>query len=490
MSDLENLLNFDRQTQALNQISGRLGWDQETMMPSGSAEQRGQEMGAIEGVLHARRSDPKIGEWLSNLDISADLAVTAQVREIRRSYERALKVPADLAEAIAQKTSVAQGKWAGARAADDFAAFAPVLEEVLKLKREEGLALASGADVYDAMLQDYEPGISSADLDNMFGAMRPGLIDLRAKILEKEPANSLKGTFDDATQMRLARLLAQTFGYDLSKGRIDKAVHPFSSGSGRDVRITTRTDLDDPFNCIYSTIHEVGHGAYEQNVNPEFTLTSIGQGASMGVHESQSRIYENQMGRGQAFTAWLFDQMTAHFGDMGISNSYEFYKSVNRVNRGFIRTEADEVQYNLHILLRFDLERAMISGDLQVKDLEAAWNDRFLADFGYGVEGASQGCLQDVHWSVGLFGYFPTYSLGNVYAGCLNQTLRLDVPDLDEHLRAGQTVPATRWLKENLQQYGSLKTPSETITDACRFEPSEAPLLNYLNTKFTEIYNL
>jgi|TARA_B110000037_G_scaffold220798_1_gene289743 carboxypeptidase Taq len=490
MSDLENLLNFDHQTQALNQISGRLGWDQETMMPSGSAEQRGQEMAAIEGVLHARRSNSKIGEWLSNLDISADLAVTAQVREIRRSYERALKVPADLAEAIAQKTSVAQGKWASARAADDFAAFAPVLEEVLKLKREEGLALASGADVYDAMLQDYEPGISSADLDNMFGAMRPGLIDLRAKILEKEPVNSLKGTFDDATQMRLARLLAQTFGYDLSKGRIDKAVHPFSSGSGRDVRITTRTDLDDPFNCIYSTIHEVGHGAYEQNVNPEFTLTSIGQGASMGVHESQSRIYENQMGRGQAFTAWLFDQMTAHFGDMGISNSYEFYKSVNRVNRGFIRTEADEVQYNLHILLRFDLERAMISGDLQVKDLEAAWNDRFLADFGYGVERASQGCLQDVHWSVGLFGYFPTYSLGNVYAGCLNQTLRLDVPDLDEHLRVGQTVPATRWLKENLQQYGLLKTPSETITDACRFEPSEAPLLNYLNTKFTKIYNL
>ena len=490
MSDLENLLNFDHQTQALNQISGRLGWDQETMMPSGSAEQRGQEMAAIEGVLHARRSNSKIGEWLSNLDISADLAVTAQVREIRRSYERALKVPADLAEAIAQKTSVAQGKWASARAADDFAAFAPVLEEVLKLKREEGLALASGADVYDAMLQDYEPGISSADLDNMFGAMRPGLIDLRAKILEKEPVNSLKGTFDDATQMRLARLLAQTFGYDLSKGRIDKAVHPFSSGSGRDVRITTRTDLDDPFNCIYSTIHEVGHGAYEQNVNPEFTLTSIGQGASMGVHESQSRIYENQMGRGQAFTAWLFDQMTAHFGDMGISNSYEFYKSVNRVNRGFIRTEADEVQYNLHILLRFDLERAMISGDLQVKDLEAAWNDRFLADFGYGVERASKGCLQDVHWSVGLFGYFPTYSLGNVYAGCLNQTLRLDVPDLDEHLRVGQTVPATRWLKENLQQYGLLKTPSETITDACRFEPSEAPLLNYLNTKFTKIYNL
>jgi carboxypeptidase Taq len=490
MSDLENLLNFDHQTQALNQISGRLGWDQETMMPSGSAEQRGQEMAAIEGVLHARRSNSKIGEWLSNLDISADLAVTAQVREIRRSYERALKVPADLAEAIAQKTSVAQGKWASARAADDFAAFAPVLEEVLKLKREEGLALASGADVYDAMLQDYEPGISSADLDNMFGAMRPGLIDLRAKILEKEPVNSLKGTFDDATQMRLARLLAQTFGYDLSKGRIDQAVHPFSSGSGRDVRITTRTDLDDPFNCIYSTIHEVGHGAYEQNVNPEFTLTSIGQGASMGVHESQSRIYENQMGRGQAFTAWLFDQMTAHFGDMGISNSYEFYKSVNRVNRGFIRTEADEVQYNLHILLRFDLERAMISGDLQVKDLEAAWNDRFLADFGYGVERASQGCLQDVHWSVGLFGYFPTYSLGNVYAGCLNQTLRLDVPDLDEHLRVGQTVPATRWLKENLQQYGLLKTPGETITDACRFEPSEAPLLNYLNTKFTKIYNL
>ena len=277
-----------------------------------------------------------------------------------------MKVPADLAEAIAQKTSVAQGKWASARAAADFAAFAPVLEEVLKLKREEGVALASGADVYDAMLQDYEPGISSADLDNMFGAMRPGLIDLRAKILEKEPVNSLKGTFDDATQMRLARLLAQTFGYDLSKGRIDQAVHPFSSGSGRDVRITTRTDLDDPFNCIYSTIHEVGHGAYEQNVNPEFTLIIHRTGrVRWGSMKVNLAFMKTKWGAGQAFTAWLFDQMTAHFGDMGISNSYEFYKSVNRVNRGFIRTEADEVQYNLHILLRFDLERAMISGDLQ-----------------------------------------------------------------------------------------------------------------------------
>lgn len=491
MTPYDALMAYDRDTQALAQVAGRLGWDQETMMPRGAADQRGEEMAAMEAVLHARRTAPQVGEWLDGIDDSTlDAVGQAQMRHIRRSHARATKVPAALASKLARLTSVAQGKWAEARSADDFAAFAPVLEEVVALKREEGAALAAGGDLYDAMLQDYEPGTTGAELEAMFSAMRPVLADLRAAVLEAEKPASLTGTFDEAAQMKLSRHLARTFGYDMQRGRVDKAVHPFSSGSGNDVRITTRTNPVDPFNCFYSTIHEVGHAAYEQNIDQAYLLTPLGNGVSMGVHESQSRIYENQIGRSRAFTGWLFGQMKETFGDFGIADEDAFYACVNSVNNGYIRTEADELQYNLHVMLRFDLERALMSGDLAIADLEAAWNDRFKADFGYAVDKASKGVLQDVHWSVGLFGYFPTYSLGNVYAGCLHQTLRTAVPDLDDHLAQGNTEPATSWLRDNVQVNGGLYEPRVTITMASGMEPSEAPLLDYLRDKFSAIYKL
>jgi carboxypeptidase Taq len=290
--------------------------------------------------------------------------------------------------------------------------------------------------------------------------------------------------------MKLTRHLAKTFGYDMSHGRVDKAVHPFSSGSGLDVRITTRTNEADPFNCFYSTIHEVGHACYEQGIDRDYLLTPLGNGVSMGVHESQSRIYENQMGRSRAFTSWLYTEMCETFGDFGIPDAETFYGAVNRVNDGYIRTEADEVQYNLHVLLRFDLERALMAGDLQVGDLEAAWNDRFEADFGYKVDKASNGVLQDVHWPVGLFGYFPTYSLGNVYAGCLNEAMREAIPELDEQLAQGDTARATGWLQNNVQKHGGLYEPREVIEKASGREPDPQPLIDYLKTKFSDIYKL
>ena len=489
MTAYEQLMAFQRDTCALAQISGRLGWDQETMMPRGAASQRGAEMAAMETVLHARRSSPQIADWLAAAEPENDVA-SAQLREIRRAYDRAVKVPSDLAKTIARVTSEAQGKWAQARADEDVAAFLPSLAEVVALKREEGAALAAGGDVYNAMLQDYEPGTTDAQIAAIFDAMRPRLVALRAAILEKPVRDGLSGSFDESAQMRLARKLAKAFGYDMNRGRVDKAVHPFSSGSGSDVRITTRTNPEDPFNCIYSTIHEVGHAAYEQGISPDYALTPLGQGVSMGVHESQSRIYENQLGRSRAFTGWLFTQMTQAFGDIGVNDAETFYATVNRVTKGYIRTEADEVQYNLHIMLRFDLERALMAGDLDVSDLEAAWNDRFHADFGYHVNRPSNGCLQDVHWSVGLFGYFPTYSLGNVYAGCLNQALQEAVPDLSKQLSKGNTDPATVWLRENLQTHGGLYEPRQIIEKASGMSPSEEPLLAYLESKFGKIYGL
>ncbi|WP_299959203.1 carboxypeptidase M32 [uncultured Roseobacter sp.] len=491
MTAYDALMTYTRETQALAQIAGRLDWDQETMMPRGAAPQRGEECAAIAGVLHARRVDPQVAEWLAALEgEDLDARASAQLRHIRRSYDRASKVPAALAAKIARLTSEAQGIWAEAREADDFAAFAPTLQEVIALRREEGQALADGGDVYDALLADYEPGTTGAELEAMFGALRPELAALRAAVLDAEAPAKLSGNFDEAAQMKLTRKLAKTFGYDMTHGRVDKAVHPFSSGSGLDVRITTRTSATDPFNCFYSTIHEVGHAAYEQNIHRDYLLTPLGEGVSMGVHESQSRIYENQIGRSRAFTGWLYGEMCDAFGDFGIKDEEAFYGTVNRVSDGYIRTEADELQYNLHVLMRFDLERALMSGDLQADDLETAWNDRFAADFGFAVDKASNGVLQDVHWSVGLFGYFPTYSLGNVYAGCLHEAMRAALPDLDSQFAQGDISGATAWLRENVQTHGGLYEPRDVIANARGAAPSEAPLLAYLKEKFTGIYGL
>ncbi|NUB46568.1 carboxypeptidase M32 [Fertoebacter nigrum] len=484
------LMEFQRQTEALAQVAGRLGWDQETVMPRGAAQQRSEEMGALEGVLHARRTDPRLADWLAAAEPADDKAA-AQLRHIRRNHARTTKIPGALAQELARVTSIAQGIWAEARANDDVAAFLPTLAQVIALRRQEAECLAEGGDLYDALIDDYEPGATAESLGAMFDRMRPRLVALRSAVLGAEyQPKPLEGHFGQDAQMRMARDLATAFGYDWQRGRLDLAVHPFSSGSGSDARITTRVVETDPFNCFYSTIHEVGHACYELGIDPDYALTPLGQGVSMGVHESQSRIYENQLGRSRAFTGWMYGQMRERFGDFGIAGAEAFYGTVNRVQSGFIRTEADEVHYNLHVMMRFDLERALIRGDLVVEDLEAAWNDRFKADFGIAVPRPALGMLQDVHWSVGLFGYFPTYSLGNVYAGCLHRALRAAVPDLDAALAAGDTSAATGWLRENVQRHGGLYTPREVITRACGAEPGEGPLLDYLEAKFRGIYRL
>ncbi len=489
MSAFEDLMAFQRQTEALAQVAGRLGWDQETVMPEGAAGQRAEEIGALEGVLHARRTDARLDGWLEGA-VAPDAVGEAQLRQIRRSYARTMKVPAKLAEEIATTMSLAQGVWAECRGREDVAGFLPTLRKVVDLKRAEGAALAAGGDPYDALVDDYEPGMTGAAIAAMFDAMRPRLVALRAKVLGAAAPKGVVGTFGTDAQLALSKELATVFGYDWSRGRVDLAVHPFSSGSGHDVRITTRVNEADPFNCFYSTIHEVGHAAYEQGIDPSYALTPIGAGVSMGVHESQSRSYENQLGRSRAFTGWLFGRMREVFGDFGIADGDAFYKAVNRVHPGYIRTEADEVHYNLHVMMRFDLERALIRGELQVEHLEAAWNDRFRADFGVAVDRPSNGMLQDVHWSCGLFGYFPTYTLGNVYAGCLVKALRADLTGLDSQMAGGDVSAATGWLRDRLQRHGGLYEPRDVVRRACGFEPSEGPLLDYLEAKFGAIYGV
>ena len=489
MTAYDELMAHVRQTEALAQVSGRLGWDQQTVMPRGANAQRSEEMAALEDVLHARRTDPRLGEWLDKAD-ARDPVAAANLRELRRDYARNTKVPARLAAELARITPLSQTAWEEARLAGDVAAFLPWLKQMIALRREEGQAIAAGGDPYDALMADYEPETDSDTVAATFARMRPRLVALREAILGADTPPALAGHFPQEGQLRLARRLAEHFGYDFTRGRIDLAVHPFSSGSGEDVRITTRVLVEEPFNCLYSTIHEVGHATYEQGVEAAHLLTPIGRGASMGVHESQSRIYENQIGRSHAFCHWLHGAMEQEFGALSLPDPDAFYAAVNRVDKGYIRTEADEVQYNLHIMLRFDLERALIRGQLDADTLEEAWNTRFAQDFGYPVDKPANGVLQDVHWSVGLFGYFPTYALGNVYAGCLYQSLAADLPDLDQQLQRGDTSAATAWLRARLQRFGALRGPRDTIAHACGFMPDEAPLLDYLETKFTALYRL
>ncbi|MFV0411062.1 MAG: carboxypeptidase M32 [Paracoccus sp. (in: a-proteobacteria)] len=492
MSDFDALMEFQRTTEALSSVAERLGWDQETVMPRGASEQRSEEMAAMETILHERRTDPRIGEWLDGAEAEIEDEEDARMLElIGRDFRRQTRIPARLATELARASSLAQGIWAEARANEDVAAFLPTLSEILMLKREEAAALADGGDAYDALLDDYEPGATAESISKTFAQMRPRLVQLRDDVMgaDHQPPR-LDGQFPAETQLRLARQCATAFGYDWTRGRMDMAVHPFSSGRWQDSRITTRVATADPFNCLYSTIHEVGHSNYELGIDSDYAFTALGRGVSLGVHESQSRICENQIARSRAFTGWLHSRMTDAFDGLNINNPEDFYAAVNRVSPGYIRTESDEVQYNLHVMLRFDLERDLISGRLDTGDLEEAWNARFLKDFGVAVDKPSNGVLQDVHWSVGLFGYFPTYALGNVYAGCLNRAMQAALPDLDAALAHGDATPAAEWLRENIHRHGSLIPPVPLIERTSGAPVSAEPLLDYLEDKFGAIYAL
>ena len=478
-----------RQTAALEQVAGLLSWDQEAKMPPAGAAQRAEQAGAMAAVIHARCADPRIPEWIAGLDRKTLTRIdAANVAEAERAHRLATRIPARLAEESAVAASEGHKTWAAARQRRDFAAFIPALKRNIDLKREEAACLADGGDLYDALLDQYEPGATTAQIGPLLEGMRPRLSALRAKIAEKGPRTGLTGTFPANRQLRLANRVARSIGYDFEAGRIDTVVHPFCSGSGGDVRITTRTDESDPFNCLYSTIHEVGHAMYEQGLTDP--LAPGAQHCSMGVHESQSRFWENQIGRSRPFANWLHPVMDKVLGDAGVDGPEALYRAANRVQTGYIRTEADEVHYNLHILLRFELERDLISGALEAEELEAEWNARFARDFGVEVDHAANGVLQDVHWSAGLFGYFPTYSLGNIYAACLDKAMRADMPDRDERVGQARVRPVLQWLRKRIHEKGRTMPAPKLIEKATGEAPSAKPLLDYLEAKFGDLYDL
>lgn len=482
-----NLIDHLKKTDALSQVAGILSWDQEVMMPKTGASARAEQSAALASVLHARNIDPRISEWCDKIDVaSLDDVAKANVREARKAHERAIRIPAKLVEELARAGAMGQGIWAEAKDAEDVSGFLPALENMVSLKRQEAECLKSDdGSLYDALLGDFEPGMKTDDLALMLDRLRPHLTKLRAEIAAANiPVKPLAGSFIEGAQMEMARRLASVFNYDWDSGRLDKSVHPFSSGYRSDSRITTRVDDVNPFDCMYSTVHEVGHANYEQGRDPAMDRTPAGGYASMGMHESQSRMLENQIGRSRAFMEWLYPQMLEVFGDIGLASPEELFAVVNKVESGFIRTEADEVHYNLHVLMRFDLERALFGGELNVGDLEGAWNERFEADFGKVVDKPSNGVLQDVHWSFGAFGYFPTYSLGNIYAGELFKVMGEQISGVDAMIARGEMGEISDWLKNNIHIKGNVYPAPKLMEMVCKKVPDEMALVDYLNEKF------
>ena len=493
VSPFDELFEFNKITLALKKVIERNSWDQEAIMPTGALEDRAEEQASLMIIAHKRQTSGEFSDLVDSIEPEKLSKIELrQLKLMKKDLTRALKVPTGLVGALAKETTLAHSVWVNERKNNNFQQFLQHFSKVLELRKEEADAIRQGSGLsrYDALLQDYEPDVKSDHIDKIFNSLRPALVDLRSRVLDQPPAQQITGFFPLDKQRQLCNEIAHTFTYDFSRGRIDTAVHPFCSGSGNDVRITTRFDENDPLGSIYSTIHEVGHALYEQNIEKKYNFSNIGRGVSMGVHESQSRILENQLGRSEAFTSWLFHKFTHYFGDIGFENSTSFYKAVNAVRNGFIRTESDELQYNLHVLLRYRLERWLFDGDLTAGDLESVWNEEFQKDFGLVIKHSSDGVLQDVHWSEGLFGYFPTYSLGNVYAGCLFEAMQGQLPELDQNLNSGNLTEATGWLANSVHKHGSLYSPVDLIQGACGFDITAKPLISYIEKKYSSMYGL
>lgn len=482
----------------LNNTGSVLGWDMNTYMPEGGAEGRGQQMATLSTIVHERLIDPELNELVFHLE-SAGLEPgspqAAMVRQARRAIDRATKLPASLVEALTLQANRARTVWARAREDDDFASFAPELARMVELKREEAHAIGFEEHPYDALLDQYEPDTTVAEIRRLFEPLRDHLVALLAEIRESgvEPSDEvLRQEFDESAQERFAVDTVRAFGYDFARGRLDRTVHPFAISFGvGDVRITTRYKRHYLATALFGTMHEAGHAMYEQGIDRAYARTPIAEAASFGFHESQSRLWENLVGRSLAFWQGAYPRLQQHFPtQLGHVSLDDFHAAINRVEPSFIRVEADEVTYNLHILARFELELAMIDGALDAKDVPLAWNERYRDDLGILPPDDAVGCLQDVHWSAGMLGYFPTYTLGNLMSVQLFEAAAADTPSLEDDIRSGRFERLAAWLREHVHRHGARYRPAELMRRATGRDLDAGPYVGYLRRKFGALYRL
>lgn len=475
-------------------------WDQQTMMPARGAEGRAEALATLRRVSHEKFISGETGSLLDEAQAALngtpfESDAASLVRVTRRRWEKARRVPVELASELARAASLGQKAWAEARARSDFSAFAPYLEHNLELERSYIACFEDFDCAYDVLLDDFEPGMRTATVNRLFAELKSELVPLIATLAEyadRVDDSCLHGDFPVEKQHQLASQVVALMGFDPGGWRLDTAVHPFATSFGpQDVRITTRWHNDFLSAGLFGAMHECGHGLYDAGVAASLQRTPLGHADSLGLHESQSRMWENLVGRGRPFASVLAPMVAELFGGPLASLQPEtFYRAVNRVHPSFIRVEADEATYGLHIVLRFELEQELIEGRLAVSDLPEAWNARFKDYLGLDVPDDAHGVLQDVHWSMGAFGYFPTYALGNLIGGQLWERARADMPDLDDRLAQGELSPLREWLRANVHRHGSKFAMPELLERVVGGPIAVPPFVSYLKTKLSDVYGV
>jgi carboxypeptidase Taq len=484
----------------LHQAGAVLDWDQQTFMPPRGVAARAETKTTITKLAHELFTAPETGELLTAAEADrrgtpeSDLDA-ALLRTVRRDYDRATRLPTELVAEITRVTSLAQEEWAHARAQDDYAKFAPWLSQIVDLVRQAASCIGYKDRVYDALIDEYEPGTTAAQLDAVFAELKREQIPMVRAISDqagKSDASSLHRTFDEEQQKRFAESILPECGFDFTRGRQDRSVHPFCTSFGKnDVRLTTRYDVNFLSPALFGSLHEMGHGLYEQGFSDAIEGSTLAGGASLGFHESQSRLWENLVGRSRPFWRHYYPRLREYFpGALDDVAEDAFYAAINHVSPSLIRVEADEVTYNLHIILRYEMENELLEGRLSVADAPEAWNAKMREYFGLTPPNNREGILQDVHWSIGILGYFPTYALGNLYSVQLFDQAQKDMPGLSESLEKADFKPLLEWLRENVHQHGRRFLPDELCRRITGQSLTAAPYLAYLRRKFGELYTL
>ncbi|WP_049937427.1 carboxypeptidase M32 [Haloplanus natans] len=472
-----------------------LSWDQQVMMPEGGTPARSRQLSALSAVEHDLLTADELGALLDELEArSLDDDQRAVVREVRREQERAVRVPTDLVERISAASSEALTAWREAKEADDFAAFAPHLEELVGLKRRYADHVDPDRDPYEVLFEEYEPCLPLDHAEDVLTDLRDAVVPLVDEIRASDAdlaTGTFAGTFAAETQEKLMCEALSLLGYPWERGRLDEAPHPFSTGTTYDARITTRYDETDPVGALLSTIHEFGHATYTLGLPDEAYGTPLGEARDLSIHESQSRLWENHVGRSTAFWELFLPRVIEAFPDVGDVSVRDAYEAVNAVDPSNpIRVEADELTYHLHIVLRFEIERDLIRGDLTVEDVPAVWNEKMESYLGLRPETDAEGCLQDVHWSHGAFGYFPTYSLGSVVAAQLFDAAERDLGGLDGRIREGEFDPLHEWLTDRIHRHGKRFETNDLVRQATDEDVSADAFVDYATAKYGELYGL
>ena len=496
---------FDQLKASINEIAdiynaiALLGWDQQVNMPHGGAEDRGNALATLARIGHQKLTAPETGQLIEDAAVELDSSDPDSddarlIKVSRREVNKRAKIPARWITENARATTTAQTVWEEARAKSDFALFRPHLEKIVALKQEYASFFEPYDTIYDPLLDDYEPGMKTAEVQAIFNEVRPRQVELIKAIVDRPVIDDafLHIPYDEKSQWDFGVEVISAFGFDWNRGRQDKSVHPFTQSFGiGDVRITTRFDPERAASALFSTLHECGHGMYEQGVSQNLRRTPLASGASMALHESQSRLWENLVGRSLPFWKYFYPRLQAKFPyQLGNVDLMSFYQGINKVEPSLVRVEADEATYNLHIMLRMELEIALLEGSLHVKDLPEAWNEHMRAYLGITPPNDGLGVLQDVHWSSGMIGYFPTYALGNLISAQLWDVMSMDIPNLAEQFEQGEYLPLLTWMREKVHRHGAKFEPEELVQKVTGSRIDAKPYLHYLVTKYSEIYNL